>query len=208
MQFSSLDMDHNSALSYFEFAVFAGESKASERVFKAMDLDKNHFVTKVEISDAIHMLEAQTTVGTEDIPDENNLDSNNREEDVPGNLSMPITAHPTMDDQSSYGEDTHQFDGNTPESESTIPVPPPNSSVESTAPDTEGTTAYTASTPVASPGDSATPGPSIEIDKDNAEAAINVLSGTSIHCNVVYMYMYYTLCTSMKKEKLWYGHVC
>lgn len=96
VQFFTLDSNVDDALDYFEFSVFAGDTDSSQRIFFTMDSDHNSLLTYQEISDAIVMLEQQTTEGTEDTPDSSESDSTGvyNEGESPG-TTPPLTSEQT-----------------------------------------------------------------------------------------------------------------
>ena len=67
-QFDVLDYNADGGLQYNEFSDYAGDYPKTQRIFDAMDSNKDRVVTYTEILDTIHALEQQTTEGTEDTP--------------------------------------------------------------------------------------------------------------------------------------------
>jgi Ca2+-binding EF-hand superfamily protein len=67
-KFFALDDDGDNALKYYEFSKYSGNTPTAGRIFHAMDSDRDGLVTYSEIMDTIHILEQQSTEGTEDVP--------------------------------------------------------------------------------------------------------------------------------------------
>jgi Ca2+-binding EF-hand superfamily protein len=174
MQFTFLDTNGDSALDYMEFDAYTEDSEGTEHVFKALDVDGNDVITRDEISNAIHVLQKQTTEATEDIPDDSSKGDVeppiNQGEDVPGTPAEPVTNGPTQ-----YDEGTHQSNGSVPGSDIPAVVPPATGGL-----DNPDSTVSNTETPVTSPGEP-TSGPDTDdgtdTDEKTAEAALSVLSG-------------------------------
>jgi methyl-accepting chemotaxis protein/Ca2+-binding EF-hand superfamily protein len=113
MQLPMLDSNGDGFLDYSEFAVFAGDTLATQKVFTAIDLNRDMVITGQEIMDTIQVVETQATGGTEDVPSSTEDESTDvyTDDRFPGTQTEPALTEPTAPPGSSeYGDESSPYD--------------------------------------------------------------------------------------------------